>query len=1319
MGRTQTVTIMFCDLVASTERRARLGDDAFDEFSGRFIATLRDQIARSGGRELTNLGDGLMAVWTESTADAVACATAMHHAVSALDGEDPPRLRVGISVGEVAQAGGEYSGMPIVEAARLEAAASPGRTLANAVVRALVGTRRELRFRDMGALLLKGIPVPLVAVEVIDDEGPVAPPLHTSPLPTSPLHAPLFSQPERPAAENHTTSNPSGRLSSLPPHRGGGSIVVENVAVLVADVVEPRALPTQAADDLLRGHLAVLRQAIAETVGREVKSLGRGVMVVFPSTSAAISCAVVMHQGIEREGRGVRHGPGLRVGLSVGEVSIEHSEHFGDPVVEATELCAGCAEGQILATDMVRLMAGRRSRHVCRPVGPRHLPGLPEPVQTIEVTWEPVDRTVGSSVPLPGRLSTRTAVTMVGRENEIGELADAFKRVESGQGREALLISGEAGMGKTTLLARAAQSAFDQGACVLFGHCEEDLATPYQLFAEALSHYVTHASEQQLLEHVQEHGGELARLVPALGSRFPDLPTSRATDSDTGRYVLFAAVVGLLAMISRSQPVVLVLDDLQWADSASLQLLRHLSASEQPLRVLVLGSYRNSRLTRSHPLLETLAALRRQPGVSRMDLSGLDEQGVVSLMEAAAGDSLDDAGAGLARALFRETDGNPFFVSEMLRHLNETGKIYQDDAGHWTTVADLGDVALPDSVREVICSRVGRLGQEAERVLSDAAVIGRDFDLDVLARTTEISEDDLIDVLDAAAAADLVYELPGVAGRYNFAHALIRHTLYVDMGSTRRARGHKRVAEALEDLCGTNPGSRIGELARHWVAATQPIELDKAITYSRRAGDAALQSLAPHDAVRYYTQALDLAGRGDHPDPVLRIDLAIGLGTAQRQTGDPAFRETLLETAHRAADLGDTKRLVAAAMANDRGFSVLGNVDADKVEILELALGRLPEYHPDRALVLAKLCEALTYGSPLERRQALADEAIAIAEASGDDATMVRVLNDISYPLLVPQLLEQSLSHSADAMARAERLGDPVLTFWAASQRHTAAACSGNIDEVDRCLEILGELAAQLNQPTLNWRHLIMRSTRAQLAGDPTRAEELANEAFQIGNDGGEPDAAALFGAQMMSVTLQRGTLGELIPLIEQVAAEHPGVTPFMAALAMAHVENGQIDAACGLLQTFFASGLDLPVDATWTIGMNCYAEAAIECRDRTCAAPMLDRLRPWADRLSYSGVSAAGPVNHVLAGLASVLGRFDEADAYFVQSSELSTRIGAKFFLARTNLAWGRMLVERRAPGDLDRARDLLAKAHGAAVAHGYGVIERRATDALQQVAG
>ena len=178
-------------------------------------------------------------------------------------------------------------------------------------------------------------------------------------------------------------------------------------------------------------------------------------------------------------------------------------------------------------------------------------------------------------------------------------------------------------------------------------------------------------------------------------------------------------------------------------------------------------------------------------------------------------------------------------------------------------------MALPDSVREVIGARVGRLGPDAERVLSLAAVIGRDFDLDLLARATETSEDDLLDILDAATAAALVRELADTPGRYNFAHALIQHTLYEDLGPTRRARAHRRVAEALEDLCGDRPGARVGELARHWFNATQPIDLAKAIGYSRQAGDAALAALAPADALRYYAQALDLYAQADDPDPIL------------------------------------------------------------------------------------------------------------------------------------------------------------------------------------------------------------------------------------------------------------------------------------------------------------------------------------------------------------------------------------------------------------------------------------------------------------------
>jgi predicted ATPase len=230
-------------------------------------------------------------------------------------------------------------------------------------------------------------------------------------------------------------------------------------------------------------------------------------------------------------------------------------------------------------------------------------------------------------------------------------------------------------------------------------------------------------------------------------------------------------------------------------------------------------------------------------------------------------------------------------VSEVLRNLVETGALGQDADGHWVAEDSLDTAALPDSVREVIGARVLRLGKDAGRVLSVASVIGRDFDLDLLARATKTDEEDLLDILEAAAAVALVREV-AESGRYSFAHALVQHTLYEDQGHNRRARGHRRVAEALEDLCGDRTGPRAGELARHWIAATQPIELAKAISYSRQAGDAALAALAPADALRYYAQALDLYARVTDSDPVVGVDLSIGLGTAQRQTGDPAYRDT-------------------------------------------------------------------------------------------------------------------------------------------------------------------------------------------------------------------------------------------------------------------------------------------------------------------------------------------------------------------------------------------------------------------------------------------
>ena len=579
----------------------------------------------------------------------------------------------------------------------------------------------------------------------------------------------------------------------------------ENITVLFTDLVGSTelsaSLSPEASDDVRRRHFSALRQAIATSGGTEVKNLGDGLMVVFPVASAALVCAVAMQQAVYRDNAKAERSLGLRVALSAGEATKEDGDYFGEPVVEAARLCARAEGGQILIADVVRANAGRRSPHAFTSLGELELKGLPEPIETLAVGWEPLteeEATSSGGVPLPARLAHRPGVGVVGREEELASLSASAKRVASGEGSEVVLIAGEPGQGKTTLVSEIARQAHEDGMTVLLGRCDEEVGSPYRPFHEALTHYVAHAEEALLRTHVAAHGGELARLVPALQQRLGDLPAPQSTDPDTERYLLYAAAVGLLELASVQTPVLLMLDDLHWVDKPSLQLLRHVVANTSAARLLILGTYRDAELSASHPLTEALGGLLREPGVSSLHLKGLEDTGVIAFMEEAAGHGLDDAGVGLAHQVYRETDGNPFFVAEMLRNLSESGTIYQDDTGRWTADDTEGQLALPHSVRAVIGSRLARLGDDATKVLSTASVIGRDFNLDLLAAVTGSDEDELIDLLDQAQHAALVAEVPGTPGRYSFAHALVQHTLYEDLGGTEahptaqgRGRGHR------------------------------------------------------------------------------------------------------------------------------------------------------------------------------------------------------------------------------------------------------------------------------------------------------------------------------------------------------------------------------------------------------------------------------------------------------------------------------------------------------------------------------------------------
>jgi DNA-binding SARP family transcriptional activator/tetratricopeptide (TPR) repeat protein len=952
----------------------------------------------------------------------------------------------------------------------------------------------------------------------------------------------------------------------------------------------------------------------------------------------------------------------------------------------------------------------------------RQAPELAAPAQGRAAT---ASATLGTSslawVPLPSRLGLRPLTGLIGRESETEALRDALKRVSAGHGREVVLISGEPGIGKSALAADLARSAFEQGGCVVLGRCDEVLGAPYRPFQDALSHLVTHAHEDLVRAHVAAHGGELARLVPALARRLRELPPPQTSDPDTERYLLLAAAVGLLEEASSHAPVLLVLDDLHWADKPSLSLLRHLVANTSALRLLVVATYRDAELSASHPLNEAIAGLHRErAGVSTIELRGLDDTGVMAFMESTAGHELDHAGVGLAHQLYRETDGNPFFVAEILRNLSESGDIFVDDTGRWTAKDPEGALALPHSVRTVIGTRVARLGDEAMNVLSVASVIGRDFDLDLLAETTRVDQDELIDLLEDAQHAAVINEVPDAPGRYSFSHALVQHTLYDDLGATRRTRIHQAVGEAIERLYGENNEARIAELARHFLLATGPIDATKAISYAQRAGEAALAALAPDDAVRHFAQALELVGHGVHVEAAVHIDLLLGLGTAQRQAGIPLFRTTLLETARRARALGDTGRLVAAALARTWGwFSLLGQVDSDRVEVIEAALEALPiADSPARARLLATLCAELTYHSPLEHRLALADEAKAMARRLGDRATLLDVVCTCSGALWVPSTLATELADLAVAIGAAGDLDDPVGLVRASSLGYALATRAGQFVLAEQRLAMALATARKLGQPSLLWLATYSDASNALLHGDPEEAERLATAAFEMGTASDQPDAVAFYGVQIIRTRQQQGRLGELVSLVADAANENPSIPTYKAGLAAALLESGDEDGARELVGQAGVESFSLPEDGAWLEGIINYATVVIELHLPAQAEQLTRLLAPFRHQVPHITLIPHSPVATFLGGLASVLERFEEGEVYFEEAAELSRRGQMKFAQAHTNMLWGRMLRAHNEPGDAERARSLLEDARDSAASWGYAMVERQATAELSNLA-
>ncbi|MFZ1164986.1 BTAD domain-containing putative transcriptional regulator, partial [Mycobacterium sp.] len=590
----------------------------------------------------------------------------------------------------------------------------------------------------------------------------------------------------------------------------------------------------------LARHDELVEQIVTSRGGRLIKTRGEGdaTFSVFERASAAASAAIELQDAIFHEPWGLRDPMRIRVALHTGEVELRDGDYFGRAVNRAARLRSLATGGQILCSGAIAelVIDALPDDVVLADLGMRQLKNLARPEHVFELrleTAEPPQETNDEPLERPALPAVLTGPgPFVGRGRELEGLVSAWQIALAG-GIHAVLIAGEPGVGKTRLAGEWSQQAFGQGAVVLYGRCDEDLGAPYQPFAEALRSLVPCLGTSRLrgIRGVEA----LLALVPGLTDVLPDLAAPTRADPETERYALFDAVVALFELASTSAPVVLILDDLHWAAKPTLLLLRHLLRFGDRARVQIVGTYRSTDLDRSHPLAAMLADLHRDAGfgtANRLSLSGLDEDDVTTYVAEAGYDDEE-----LARALSSVTGGNPFFLIEALRHVDESG-------GRWDPRT------LPQGVREAVSRRLSRLPAETNTALAAAAVVGSRFAVELVER---VVEDDLVDAFDEACKAGIVIEEPG--GRYRFNHAIVRQSLLAELPSVRRMRLHQRIATTLENEAGADD-ELLAELAHHYFECAWAGNAAKAVEYCRRAADQAVARLAYEGAADLYGQAL-------------------------------------------------------------------------------------------------------------------------------------------------------------------------------------------------------------------------------------------------------------------------------------------------------------------------------------------------------------------------------------------------------------------------------------------------------------------------------
>lgn len=890
----------------------------------------------------------------------------------------------------------------------------------------------------------------------------------------------------------------------------------------------------------------------------------------------------------------------------------------------------------------------------------------------------------GTGVPLlAGPLRLVPAFPFVGRSRELGLLRSLLPRAE-GEGRRIALVGGEAGSGKSRLVRELAVELAGAGASVLYGGCDAVVRTPYRPFVEALDGLVRTGDPAELRADLGASGGELRRLLPDLAARVGDLPPLIAADPDTERHRLHTAVTDVLTGAGWRSPVLLVLEDVHWADVPTLLLMRHLARSGGEARLLLLVTFRDTDLPAE--LADALVDVQRSEGVARVRLGGLGETEVAEFVGRVAG---VEASPELVSVIGSLTGGNPFLLTELWRELVETAAV---EVGPATVrlVRSPAELGTPESVREVVSQRLARLRAETASVLELAAVAGETFELAMLRRAAGLAEGPLLDAIDEAARSGMVVEAPARGLAYRFAHELVRRALSDRLAAPRRADLHLRVAEALEQTSARDRYA-LADLAHHFAEAAPLAGPERAIEYNLQAAEAASAALAFDEAAGRYGIVLEIGLE----DGRKRGRVALERGRACHKAGRSLEAlEAFSTAAGLARELGDPELAALAAIGYEEACWRPGIADAGAVELLEEAAATLAPGSDRRVRVLGGLARALDFRGEHERGARVRDEAIRVARERGDRRGLAAVLA-AAYWSRGTSTVEEIVEMLTEAREIGEELGDVEIRAEALSWRVPAFVALCDHEAARRELAELFEVAERVNEPFRLHVAEHYASALALCDGDLAGAAASALRSHEWSRLLTGRDASGVYGIQMFGIRREQGRLAELAPLVRRVAAGGRDAS-WRPGLVVALAEIGLEDEARRELRKLAAAGLDRLRPSLWLAALTYLADACSALGEADLAAVVYEELQPYAGSNVMIGhlVSCYGAADRYLGMLAAVLGEWGRSERHFEAALALNRALGARTWLARTAFEHARMLLARRAGDDRARASALLGEA-------------------------